>query len=337
VTEGDKTGGGPGSNQHGPKARSTRPSKNAPVERVRQQIEGAGFVSAREARTAIHDHARLVAKQGRFNQAQARQQFFAGRLVDRVFVLDLDEQWILKGGLSALARNPMVRFSGEADMQSERNFDDANEDLLRAAEHDLGDQINYRHVSTRAYERHPGSGRLSFEATIGGTTETIVAVDVSTVPRLTAAIERVPAMSPLGIRGLAGPAEYLLYPTVDQVADKAAATYERTSGLSGDQPSTRYHDLLDLEIIARTRSIAGTELHVAVVTEFKARGLDLPETFDVPDRRAWGEAYERMAEAVPELRYQKIDDGLAVVKGLLDPILRGERPGRWNPEKLRWE
>ena len=258
-------------------------------------------------------------------------------MVDRVFFLDADEEWILKGGLSALARGPMVRFSGEADLQSEREFDEATGMLLTAAQYDLGDQVVYRHLSTRRYERHAGSGRLTFEAVIGGTVETNVAVDVSTVSRLTAPVERVQAPSPLGIRRLAGPREYLLYPTVDQVADKVAATYERTSGVSGDQPSTRYHDLIDLEIIARSRAMSGSELHVALVTEFAARGLDVPQGFDVPDRQAWGDAYERITEAVPELRYQRIDDGLRVVRELLDPVLRGERPGRWDHVSQTWE
>jgi len=304
---------------------------------VKRQVEGAGFTSAREARTVIYVHARAVAQEGRFSQEQARQQFFAGRLVDRVFVGDEEEEWILKGGLSALARGPMVRFSGEADMQSESEFAKATDDVLVAAQVDLGDQIAYRHLLTRRYERHPGSGRITFEAMIGGAPEVIVAVDVSTVPRLTAAVERVPAPNPLHIPGLAGPSEYRLYPTVDQVADKVAATYELVSGLSGDQPSTRYHDLVDLEIIARTRSMSGSELHVAIVTEFAARGLELPPSFDVPDRQRWGTYYEQIVEAVPELRYQTIDDGLGVAGRLIDPVLRGERPGRWNHRSLVWE
>lgn len=90
---------------------------------------------------------------------------------------------------------------------------------------------------------------------------------------------------------------YRAYPIVDHVADKIAATFER-HGKTG-APSTRYRDLVDLVAIVGEASVDAEAQATVLRSEAERRGLTLPATFDVPDRRLWEPGYA--AEAARSL------------------------------------
>lgn len=128
---------------------------------------------------------------------------------------------------------------------------------------------------------------------------------------------------------------YRAYPLVDHVADKVLATFQRY----GEQqtPSTRYKDLVDLVAITTGASVEAQPQLAALASEAQRRGVTLPHMFDVPDRALWepGYAAEAGRSLLPLAR--TLDEALAVVRPLLDPLLDGTAVGRWNPQAGSWE
>jgi hypothetical protein len=95
---------------------------------------------------------------------------------------------------------------------------------------------------------------------------------------------------------------YRVYPLVDHIADKVAATFERHG--AGGMPSTRFRDLVDLVAIARGASVDATAQRAALTSEARRRGLVLPDRF--------------------------------VVRPFLDPLLDGSAAGTWDHAQGAW-
>jgi hypothetical protein len=72
------------------------------------------------------------------------------------------------------------------------------------------------------------------------------------------------------------------------------------------------------------------------VSEFDRRQLNLPASFDVPDRRLWepGYAAEARRSLLPEGR--TLDEALSIVKPFTDPLLNQTAAGRWDPGPRQW-
>jgi len=103
----------------------------------------------------------------------------------------------------------------------------------------------------------------------------------------------------------------------------------------GHRRSTRYRDLVDLVLVARTQAVDAAELRVALLSEYRHRGLDVPTTVEAPDD-SWEAGYAREAHKVPNLDEQTLSEALVVARGLLEPVLAGEANSRWSPCELRW-
>jgi hypothetical protein len=127
---------------------------------------------------------------------------------------------------------------------------------------------------------------------------------------------------------------YRAYPLVDHVADKVAATGQRYG--TAQRPSTRFRDLVDLVAIVQRASIDADQQIRAVSSEAERRGIELPDTFEVPDRALWetGYADEAKRSLLPSAR--TLDEALAVVRPFIDPLLNGTARGRWDPDRGTW-
>jgi hypothetical protein len=295
----------------------------------------AGTVDARTIRDKARDAAR--ASGGRFLAGELEEQFRVARLLDRVFTENADDdiEWVLKGGMRQLAAGRMVgRHTRDADLMAMVPLEEAITSLKAAGRRPLGDGLEYRHAHTSYYDHHPNAAQVTFDVYANGRPIGTVDVDVSVDPRMTAAPRMIPTLDPLKMDLDRPAAGYRAYHPADQIADKVAATFERTP--SG--PSRRYRDLVDLKLLAETENIAAGELRHAIRVETEGRGMVMPASFKVPQGLGWENGYEAAADRVPELRYKGFDDGLATVKAFLDPILAGGVPAdhRWDRARQVW-
>jgi hypothetical protein len=281
-------------------------------------------------RRALTDRLKDTSKRSNWTIQQLQRQVAYDRLLERLYIVD--DGWIVKGATALLARDLGVRGSLDVDVYRAVAQNVAEADLRRAAEIDLGDWFLF----TVGAAAPIGNNSLRFPvvATMGTTTWVEFHVDLSgTDLRLTGRLEDVPAIA----RGLIPSVEqrgYRVYPLVDHVADKVAATYERHG--ASENPSTRYRDLVDLVAIATGASIDAQSQSNALRSEFERRNLVLPKTFDVPDRGLWERGYAAEVSKSMLTTALTLEDALVIVKAFLDPLLNGVAAGTWNPDKQEW-
>lgn len=119
-----------------------------------------------------------------------------------------------------------------------------------------------------------------------------------------------------------------------EVAFDRLHAYTRGYGQAGVQ-STRVKDLVDLVLIATSRSIDAAELRSAIDSTVASRGLHgVPKAFPGPPTD-WDLPFRRMASEVG------MDDdlrrGYQTASLLLDPILDGSTSRAvWDPITKRW-
>jgi hypothetical protein len=95
-------------------------------------------------------------------------------------------------------------------------------------------------------------------------------------------------------------------------------------------------DLVDILLIAELRQIDGQVLYQALRVTFDVRKthalpLHLP---DPPSN--WSAPFRRLAEET-DLGYRALGDGGQAARQFLDPVLRGEATGTWNPVMWSWQ
>jgi hypothetical protein len=281
-------------------------------------------------RRALIDRLKDTAKRSNWTIQQLQRQVAYDRLLERLYIVD--DGWIVKGATALLARDLGVRGSLDVDVYRAVAQSVAEADLRRAAEIDLGDWFLF----TVGAAAPIGNNSLRFPvvAIIGTTTWVEFHLDLSgTDLRLTGHLEDVPPIA----RGLIPSVEqrgYRVYPLVDHVADKVAATYERHG--ASENPSTRYRDLVDLVAIATGASIDAQSQSNALRSEFERRNLVPPKTFDVPDRGLWERGYAAEVSKSMLNTASSLEDALVIVKAFLDPLLNGVAAGTWNPDKQEW-
>lgn len=127
---------------------------------------------------------------------------------------------------------------------------------------------------------------------------------------------------------------YRVYPLVDHIADKVAATFDRYG--ETEAPSTRYKDLVDLVAIVTEASIKAQPQMTALASEAKRRGITLPKHFGVPARDQWERGYAAEARRSLLPVALTLDDALAIVSPFLDSLLDGTAVGTWDPKRGRW-
>ncbi|GAA1228046.1 nucleotidyl transferase AbiEii/AbiGii toxin family protein [Rhodoglobus aureus] len=128
--------------------------------------------------------------------------------------------------------------------------------------------------------------------------------------------------------------DYVLYPLVDQVADKLCATHSRYG--ESKSPSSRVKDLIDLLTISLTESLDAQRLWIAVATESKRRELDQIAAFVIPPD--WSSRYLVLARPLGLLEnFPNASVAEERVQAMLNPILGGSvKSGWWNPAAGSW-
>lgn len=173
--------------------------------------------------------------------AQIRQARY-DRFLSRVFAEDEQFEWMLKGGMSMLARVPRSRTTKDVDLASLHAADlaDAERTLSELVAVELGDHLTFRLIRS-----------------------------IPTGPANRLRLRRPLVSHP-----------YRLYPVVDQIADKVCATVD--TNYPGGKRSSRVKDLVDLVVLARTQRVELTELRAAIEAKRVLSGITPFDSFDVP-------------------------------------------------------
>jgi len=289
------------------------------------------YKTAAAFRRALTDRLKAKAEAGPWTLAQLQRQIAYDRILQRLYLMD--DGWILKGAAALLVRALGVRASIDIDLYRAKAADAAEADLRTAAASDLGDWFRFEVGAAQPAGDAKGV-RIPIRAFVGETVWAAFHVDlVGAEVTMTGEPEEMPALARISMPDVVQNG-YRVYPLVDHVADKVAATFQLYG--EGRRPSTRYRDLVDLVSIVTGASIDAIAQKAAIESEAARRGLNLPTEFDVPDRALWepGYAAEAARSLLPEAR--TLDEALAVVRPFLDPLLDGSARGHWDPAAGKW-
>ena len=288
---------------------------------------------------AVTDRLRQIARANRDMQLQDLQRQFAyDRLLCRVF-RDAPENWILKGATAMLARlQGIARHTTDIDLYCiAMNLDEAEAALRVCAAIDLKDWFRFELGSGHRLEPQGTVAlRLPVASYIGATEFVSFHIDLVTDVQMTGLPETVSSLVNLDVPGLTR-ISYRVYPAVDHIADKVCALFEthvRASGVT--DVSSRYRDLADIVVFARTANVDAAQLFNAISFEARRRHIELPEKFAVPASGDWAAGYSRVARDVPGLSERDIGAAVEGASRFLDPILADRARGHWDPGSLAW-
>jgi hypothetical protein len=265
-----------------------------------------------------------------------RRQLVYDRFLARLFSRAEKESWVVKGSnalLFRLAGHARHTLDVDLALRGVDNLNDAETALRSAASSNLGDMFSFVVNPGRAVAK---ARRFDVDAFLGVTRFERFPVDLAVDVLMTGEPD-VAAPALPDIPGMIRP-EYRIYPVADHIADRVCAMYEvhdREPG--GTVPSTRFRDLADLLLIVRGSTVDARKLVVAIDSERRRRGLQLPEELATPDTMVWTSGYAALVRRTPELKGSSLEDALSSVGTMLNPILSGQRRmGTWNPELQAW-
>nr|WP_269329954.1 nucleotidyl transferase AbiEii/AbiGii toxin family protein [Kineosporia babensis] len=199
--------------------------------------------------------------------AQIRQARF-DRFLSRVFAEGEQSEWLLKGGMSMLARVPRSRTTKDMDLAAQYATDlaAAERALLALVAVDLDDHLTFRLIRsapTGLGDNQPGvaTRRYLFACfdTDYDTHIDTVTVDVVVGPPPVGTPEIVEPANRLHLRRPLVTRAYRLYPVADQIADKVCATVD--TKYPGGKRSSRVKDLVDLVVLAHTQRVELAETY----------------------------------------------------------------------------
>jgi hypothetical protein len=309
--------------------------------------ERDGYSDWRSLEQAIKDAAKNAASQAGPGVsaaavgAQVRQARF-DRFLCRVFAEGEQSEWLLKGGLSMLARVPRSRTTKDVDLAALRapGLAEAEGELARLAEADLGDHLTFRlvrSVPTGLGENQPGAATRRYffaclDADFDSQVDTVV-VDVVVGPPPVGRPDVVEPANRLHLRRPLLTFPYRLYPVTDQIADKVCATMD--TQYPGGKRSSRVKDLVDLVLIAHTQVVNLDELRAAIAAKRELSRIGPFGHFDVPAE--WTRTYPATAKGVPAAESFTAQAAADLVASFVDPAL-GERanPAAWDPQTRAW-
>jgi hypothetical protein len=290
------------------------------------------YISAQAFGAALTDRFKRLATDSQQAVSQLRRQFAYDRLLARLFHTG-SQEWILKGGVSMIARLGSARHTADVDLVVRADSVDAALAALRlAAAQDLGDFFTFRFEGARALVQGVAGLRIPTEAWLGPRRFERFGVDLVTGAVITGCPEEAEPLLALTIPGLVRP-RYRLYPLVDSVSDKVMAIMEK----HGARPSTRFRDLVDLVLVAHSQQVRADELATALASERLRRELPLGNELAVPDETLWRAGYRTVAADVPGIAEKNLADALPLAKRFIDPVLAGSVRGAvWDPVDLVW-
>jgi hypothetical protein len=287
---------------------------------------------------ALTDHLRAHAREREGLQLDTlRRQFGYDRLLTRVFTAPDADRWVLKGATAMLARlSGDARHTRDVDLyRQEGDLAEAERALRAAAAADVGDFFRFDLGPGQHITQNELTLRIPVVAHLGLREFSRFHVDLVTGLAMTGRPDDAPHLLPVRVPGVPT-VRYRVYPVADHLADKVCAmaeTHRRAGGVV--VVSTRFRDLADLAVFARTATVDAAGLARALGSEADRRRITLPARLTVPDA-SWGPGYARVARDNPRLPDRDVAQALATAAPLIDPVLAGTACGTWDPAARAW-
>ena len=279
---------------------------------------------------------RSIRESGR-DPGVAYREMLRDRFLCRIFGGE-DQRFLLKGGGNLLARIPGARATRDVDFATCRA--ETAESALRAlnelASRDLGDFCSFRLTDSRESLDENGYSRLlklRYASYVGDEEKDPILIDLSLDCTTTQPAERVTPANRVGVEGVIT-SDYLVYPLVDQLADKLCAIMEVQPG---GWPSSRMKDLVDVIAYATHEEFVLGQLARAIRCECTKRKMSVPERFEAPE--SWGGRFAPFARrsGVP-VEYATFEAATRLASRFFNPALAEGMPDSlvWDYEKLGW-
>lgn len=296
------------------------------------------YATAKALMASVTARAKSVAKSREQQADLVLRQFEFSRLLARVFASESAESWVLKGGVAALARIPDGRMTRDIDLfhlAGQADLDRAVAEFEAAMEIDLGDHFIFKVIDVRAIplkaSRVGTAGRAVVVSVTSAKASQNIPIDIVADSVMTGTPD-VARYETVSVPGIESPT-VRLYPLVDHVADKIAAT---ATLFGSEKRSSRARDMADLVAFATTQTFDGAALQQAITSEWVYRKFDGDPEFDPP--QAWRRTYASLVRDLGFVEYRDFDSARVLLARFLDPALAGEAQGRmWNPETLEWQ
>jgi hypothetical protein len=290
------------------------------------------YDSPKAFRRGLTDKLKALAAKSKWELPQLQRQIAYDRLLERLYLID--EGWVVKGATALLARDLGVRGTVDIDLYRKLAAEEASRELREAAALDLGDWFTFELGAEQPVSDGASALRVPVRASIGPTPWVSFHVDLLGAElTMTGSPERVPALARVGMPDVEQHG-YRVYPLVDHVADKVAATFDRYG--ASRAPSTRYKDLVDLVAIASAASVEADAQMAALASEAARRGIKLPQRFAIPDPELWVPGYAAEARRSLLAFALTLEEALAIVTTLLDTLLAGCARGDCEPAQSSW-
>jgi hypothetical protein len=242
--------------------------------------------------------------------------------------------WVLKGAFALELRLGLrTRTTKDIDLGRVDDEEAATEHLNAATRVDLGDFFDFEVRRTLAFDAAAGfhAVRYTVRADLAGRRFEQFPVDVALSESSPIRAEPLFGANLLEFADVAA----LQLPVISleqHVAEKLHA-YTGTFGQDARE-STRVKDLVDLVLIGELAELDAKRLRHVLATTFEQRARQpLPNAILLPPS-SWAGPYAALAREVGVA--VEIEAGHAATARLLDPVLRSEAAGRWDPEARRW-
>jgi predicted nucleotidyltransferase component of viral defense system len=290
------------------------------------------YETANAFRTALEQRLKNEAQASGIALIRLRKRVAFERFLARLATSE-SSGWVLKGAFALELRLGLrARTTKDIDLGRADDEEAAAEHLDAATGVDLGDFFDFEVRRTPALDAATGfhAVRYTVRANLDGRRFEQFPVDVAFSEATPIQAEPLFGANSLEFADVAA----LRVPVVPLEQHVAEKLHAYTGAFGRDQrESTRVKDLVDLVLIGELAEIEAQHLHHALATTFKQRARQpLPNAVPLPP--SWGRPYAVLAREVGVA--VDIEAGHAAVARLLDPALRSEAGGQWDPVARRW-
>ena len=291
------------------------------------------YSSGAAFRRALEDRLRVQSLQTGVPLVRLRKLVVFDRFLARL-THDQPDSWVVKGGFALQLRlGDRARTTKDIDVLLVTPTTDLHQAIVRAALQDLGDwfQFEVERPSEDLGALEGGGVRLQVVGLLDGRRFETFHIDVGQGETLLEPVDVLKTPALLSFAGIP-PTEIPCFPLPQQVAEKAHAyTRPHPSG-----QSSRVKDLVDILLIAGLGPMDARALRKALEATFNGRKTHtLPQRLPDPPS-TWSAPFRRLAGEVG-VEFRTLGAAGEAVRRFLDPVLRDEAAGTWDPMGWSWK